>query len=548
MNKPDIAFSRAASARPAPAPGAAVHPAAARRAAPRPAAGRIDGLQYLRALAALAVVVYHAAQYASLDLGAPTGLSRLAAPWAVSGVAIFFALSGFLMARIAPGAAPGRFLLHRLARIYPVFLAIIATYMALSPLLAGQWRTPRLLAITLVPVGEVGWTLGGVEWTLLFETSFYVSVFLVIAAGLTRWITPIAILWLLVIAARMLLAPHADVSLAPTLISLPLASANIAFACGLLVPALTRRLRVHPLFMLTPLIPISCWSLLSEQEFRAAAGAAAAVMVAACLGLPPWKGRLNAVGLRLGDASYALYLIHIPLIIAIMRWAPPGMDWRLVWALCVVLCTLAALPFGWLDLKLYRRLRQRIEGLAEAQALRLAWAYVAIFFALGAMGAVMAAIDQRQGARAATALEAFSSGGAVTGDPSAAAINARLAAADRAFVSPRGGIDQSQRLPDGRIAVQGWAIDLAAPGHRAWIGVFCDGRQVGWAGRTRLRPAEAMRLATEAGLPDPRKFLKLRFGFVVATEPHACRAGASLTLVAADTRGRALALPQITAP
>lgn len=521
------------------------------------AAGRIDALQYLRALAALSVVIYHAGQYAALDLGASSAFSKVVAPWAVSGVAMFFALSGFLMGRIAPGAPPGRFLLHRLARIYPIFLVIVIAYMALSPLLAGQWRTPRLLAITLVPVGEVGWTLGGVEWTLLFETTFYVCVFVVIAAGLTRWLAPIAVLWLGVIVTRMIVAPHYDASLAPTLLSLPVASANIAFAGGLLAASLTQRFRIHPLFMLTPLLPIALWGILSEQYFRAGAGVAAAVMVAACLSMPIRDGWLHRAGLRLGDASYALYLIHIPLIIAVMRWAPDWLDWRVTTLLSIIACILVCLPFSRLDLNMYRQLRRRIEALSEPRALRLAWIYTALFLALGAWGATMEVIEHRQATRAAAPLRTLptnlaanvASNGALMAHD---ALNAHFKAAGNAFARPRGAIDQTSRMPDGKIAVQGWAIDLEAPDAPTWIAVYCGDQQTGWASRTRLRRAEAAQLATEsageAGKTGARDLAKIRFGFMMATAPAPCPTGAAMTAIATDARGRAHALPSFSAP
>jgi exopolysaccharide production protein ExoZ len=77
-------------------------------------------LQYLRALAAVSVVVCHASYY----LMAARGDSSLWVTFGrggLFGVMLFFAISGYLMAQLAPGATSLRFMAHRLIRIYPPY-------------------------------------------------------------------------------------------------------------------------------------------------------------------------------------------------------------------------------------------------------------------------------------------------------------------------------------------------------------------------------------------------------------------------------------------
>lgn len=551
MNKPDIVPAHASSAWPVPAPeavaGSGVAGLSGYAGPVRPSAGRIAALQYLRAIAALMVVGYHASHYLAY-FRKPAGPIHL---WESSlgmwGVALFFALSGYLMARLAPVTPPGRFLLHRVARIYPVYFVAIAVFFALSPVIVGHVFTPRFLPSTLVPVGPAGYTLG-VEWTLLYELTFYVFIFLLIAGGQVRAIPGVAIGWIaLVIGWRLAFGEPASLEM-PVIYQLPASSANIGFACGLLVPAVTRRLRVHPAWMLAGLgvLLLDIGGVIPAD--RTIAGAVSALMIAAALGAQPSGGGLaGRIGISLGDASYAIYLVHVPVLVAVFRWLPAAVPLPAAWCVAFIAAVLVGQLFGAIDLRMYQRLKRRIDALGETRALRLAWVYAGFFAVIASWGAATHLIDQRQSDRAAAALGLIASNGALDDAATPKALNARLAAADRGFTTPRGAIDQTQRLPDDKIAVQGWAIDLARPDVRAWIAVYCDGRQIGWAERTRLRRAEAAQLAAETGA-DARSLAKTRFGFTLATQASVCPAGARLTVIAADAGGRAFALPAATAP
>ena len=74
-----------------------------------PTRPKLHGLQYLRAFAALQVVVFHA----SLAAGHPVALGSF-------GVPLFFVLSGFLMVAITDESSrPGPFMKDRILRIVP---------------------------------------------------------------------------------------------------------------------------------------------------------------------------------------------------------------------------------------------------------------------------------------------------------------------------------------------------------------------------------------------------------------------------------------------
>lgn len=134
--------------------------------------GRLYGIQYLRAFAALAVVVFHAAE-------------RTGGHFAIgaAGVDVFFVVSGFIMWVIATErpVSPARFLRDRLQRIVPVYW--IATGVMVAGALVGLFPNLRLTlghvlgSLFFIPHrspsnGEV-WPVLVQGWTLNYEMFFY---------------------------------------------------------------------------------------------------------------------------------------------------------------------------------------------------------------------------------------------------------------------------------------------------------------------------------------------------------------------------------------
>jgi len=132
----------------------------------------LHGIQYLRALAALAVVLFHAAERSghAFAIGA-------------AGVDVFFVISGFIMWVIAERrpVSPGRFLADRIRRIVPVYW--LATGVMAAGALAGLFPNLVLTAghvaasLFFVPMrspssGEL-WPLLVQGWTLNYEMFFY---------------------------------------------------------------------------------------------------------------------------------------------------------------------------------------------------------------------------------------------------------------------------------------------------------------------------------------------------------------------------------------
>ncbi|MET4721680.1 peptidoglycan/LPS O-acetylase OafA/YrhL [Bradyrhizobium japonicum] len=133
---------------------------------------RIEYLDWLRALAVSLVVFGHSA--------------RNLAPGGAIGVSVFFVLSGYLIASILLRDGMlrplniGKFILRRIARIWPMYAAVIFFMIVVT-----RWTNPAMNeaftrnALDLLTfqglIGEWVGLTAGVLWTLYVEFWFYVS-------------------------------------------------------------------------------------------------------------------------------------------------------------------------------------------------------------------------------------------------------------------------------------------------------------------------------------------------------------------------------------
>ncbi|WP_062016430.1 acyltransferase [Aureimonas sp. AU4] len=344
---------------------------------------RNRNVQWLRAAAALMVLLYHASHYLAAERGDGSMAAIFGGEFGLLGVAIFFAISGALMAEILPRTAPPLFLLHRIARLYPAFLV---ASLLLPPFLTGRLSID-LRALSLVPVGDNGSYRLRVEWTLIFELFYYMALTGLAALGGARLLRLFALGWLAVILAAAAWLPELrQATLVPTIVDLPFLAANAAFAGGLLVPELVRRGVFQPAL---GAVAAGLAMLLLGFGFTAGrllASLVGVILVGLALSAAPRAGPDGWIArgaTRLGDWSYALYLCHVPVVLVVMRSfeAPP----LALWFAAVALSLLVSVPLGLLDLAIYRRLRARLDA-ARPQALaRGAGIYAAVYVAVAAV-------------------------------------------------------------------------------------------------------------------------------------------------------------------
>ncbi len=288
---------------------------------------RLPSLQMLRAVAALLVVLFHTQSI----LGA-RGVAAFGGVFGHGdrGVDLFFVLSGFVVTYVHAGdwGRPrrlGRYLFNRLGRIYPGVLIVGA--LAVAAYLLGD-RADKLDAWTIVAglllLPQDGAPLVGVTWTLKHEMVFYL-VFAVAIAD--RRLLALLVLWQAAVLACALAglrfaADWARCGLAPTNLEF-----GLGIACAVLVmrraavPALTRPAMPAAALLLGAAMFVAgtldelLWHRRLPVPDIAAYGLASALIVGAAA-LLDLSGRLHAPRLlvRLGDASYAIYLLHFAVV------------------------------------------------------------------------------------------------------------------------------------------------------------------------------------------------------------------------------------------
>ena len=496
---------------------------------PKRTSSTIYPLQYLRAIAAFSVVLCHASYYVK-DIRGDGRMWEIFDRAGYLGVVLFFAISGYLMAQLAEKATGLRFLAHRLIRIYPIYWLCVFTVLLVERIFRRPiWADPA--ALLLIPGATRSYVLG-VEWTLPFEITFYLIVFGVIVVGLRRAIPAIALAWIALIEMAFWLRPELDRGQFPPLLHLPLDLYSVPFAAGLLVPYMLRKGIVgasSPLIGIALLIAYEAMKPISLGLSAAFAGIGSMLLVAYAVHVSatqPAKPIRPLVAL--GDWSYALYLCHVPIIMALCHVMPASVPTMQLWFAAVGIPIIACILFGKIDLAMYRALKVRVDRAGRRSLLLLAVAFVGMMLVFS--GYVYAKM-----VRAHIANEKMAPMGAkietlVSGASDAAALGRAVEQAGfSADDALKGHFDAIYRGQDG-IRVQGWAVDTSKDngGARAVrVLVFHCGRSLGLANLGDSRPDVASALGVSDGhsgfnvsLREPRPCGADEVNALVLTEDH----------------------------
>lgn len=267
--------------------------------------GRYLSIHYLRAIAAMMVVVYHIYSHQLILAHNPALVI-----WLRQGVGIFFVISGFVM--VSSTAARPRqatlFMWRRILRIVPLYwFATICLALGLGErnglhLLQSLFFVPSINPET----GQIAQPVLDVGWTLNYEMAFYVlfALLMTLPRRLSIWAAILTLVLLPCLQRAAIASPIATFYLDPILLD---------FAAGMLIAHMGLRMPAWGLligFAMLALMPIWYdWRPISVTL-------PAALILASARSL---DGRLGdwAFATLLGDASYAIYLSHLFILFAL---------------------------------------------------------------------------------------------------------------------------------------------------------------------------------------------------------------------------------------
>ncbi|AEW92456.1 MULTISPECIES: acyltransferase family protein [Streptomycetaceae] len=336
-----------------------------------PRTARLPSLTGLRFVAAALVFVFHASfEHFFGDPGAQHGFSALVAKAGWLGVSFFFVLSGFVLAwSAAPGDTARAFWRRRCAKVYPGhLLTAVAAFALLAAtggvFTVGQAVTNLLLIQSWFPQVTMFGSGNPVTWSLSCEVLFYLA-FPLLWRGIRR-IRPERLWWwaAAMVAVVALLPLVAEALPARPLVSMPdgtspqwrfwlvyvLPAARLPeFVLGAVLARTVRARRWSPVGPLpaTALLVLCYWGATRAPYLYSLT---AVTIVPLALLIPAVAradvtGRAGVLGrpplVRLGELSFALYLVHRLVLMYGHRLLGAGRTWSTPAAVGLVLAFLA---------------------------------------------------------------------------------------------------------------------------------------------------------------------------------------------------------------
>ncbi len=310
--------------------------APSKRSKASPAVQQVRNIQFLRGAAAVGVVLHHVMLFDGKTFG-PYATAPGVLDLGKAGVDLFFVISGFIMAYIEPVplktlASYIRFLIHRLTRIYPPLWAATLPILVIY-FIEPTWinnsthnKVDVIRSFLLLPQDYP--PLLQVAWTLIHEVHFYCVVSLLLIFGkLSRVILGLVWFGVVVVMYCLMGANHFGGNCWLQLYFSPF---SLTFLLGFFIGLWYDRNReTNWAFVILPGIIAVIGLALSVNSmpepglypdsnsmyrFLYYGIPCACVVLAAVIAEKATVQKLPSLK-HLGDESYAIYLIHYPVIV-----------------------------------------------------------------------------------------------------------------------------------------------------------------------------------------------------------------------------------------
>jgi peptidoglycan/LPS O-acetylase OafA/YrhL len=321
----------------------------------------INSLQAGRGLAAMAVVFHHAGVYVGEQVGGLPRPFATAMSYGYLGVDFFFVLSGFIIYhtnawRVSRPGWLRDYAQSRLTRIYlpywPIGIALAFAYMMLPQISRGDRQWDWLASLTLLP--GPGLPALSVAWTLQHEILFYALACIMLWSGRV-------LLGSMIWAAAILIALPFGFSQEPGISPI-----DLEFLFGIAGAWCLSQGRAQKPWLLSALgclLLVAFFLTPANRVYSVIFGLGLALILLPVVRLEA-SGRLTVSSpfLLFGNASYAIYLIHLPILSVLVRLGR-GLDPVLLLFLGVALSAAAGIAYHKLfELPVLNAVRRRLRG------------------------------------------------------------------------------------------------------------------------------------------------------------------------------------------
>jgi exopolysaccharide production protein ExoZ len=310
-----------------------------------PLGSKINSIQVLRGIAALIVTIYHLKDVVKKSDPFAHELDFLfnSGP---AGVALFFVISGFIMVYITrntPGSVTGvyQFIIKRFIRVWPAYVVITVVYFFLQHRIDPDQASLKELVLSMffIPASATeppfyGYATLPVGWSLNYEIYFYLLIAISLCFAKFRWY----VFFLLIIVAlavvpsifgNFTLKPNEAKDYGSAYLNMITNPIVWNFVYGVLLGLIYNNQALFRSFsaffsrkwLVATCIALAAWQYLSGFFGGLGPlqwGMGSALLFAAFIFYTGGRSiQFPAWLVRLGDISFSIYLIHLPVLVAV---------------------------------------------------------------------------------------------------------------------------------------------------------------------------------------------------------------------------------------